>query len=65
MSPDTRRYVYAAVLLAVLAGVIVWQRQREAQMRACLDTGGDWNGAQSACRYPGGRILIRPDMKRV
>ncbi len=65
MTPIWRRYVLVAIVLVVLGSLLLWQYQREERVRACLETGGDWFGAQSTCRYPGGRILIRPDLKRV
>lgn len=65
MSANVRRYVLAGLAVAVLVSLLVWQQQREARIRECLQSGGDWIGEQSLCRYPPGRILIRPDLKRV
>lgn len=65
MSPVARRYVIAGLVAVILAGLFVWQHRREDMIRSCLEGGGEWNGAKSQCRYPPGRILIRPDLKRV
>lgn len=59
------RFIAAGVAVLVFVGLYAWQQQREGKVRACLETGGDWVGTESACRYPNGRMLVRPDLKRV
>lgn len=48
-----------ALLLAVLLG---WQIRREQLVRTCLDNGGIWHGALSACRPL--RPIIQRDLQR-
>jgi hypothetical protein len=50
------------LLLLVLLG---WQFHRNRLMSICHEQGGEWNGASSSCRLPDGRIIIRPDLRRV
>jgi hypothetical protein len=59
------RFVIAAIVAALVVGLFVWQQRREALMHDCAETGGIWDGPQSTCHYPGGRMLVRPDLKRV
>ena len=55
-----QRWIAAAALLAVLVGLLAWQRQRESLMQACLAQGRTWNGPQSRCDAPRmGPILKR------
>jgi hypothetical protein len=49
----------AALALAALAVLLGWQVQRERLMRACVDTGGVWDGPRSLCREP-----VRPILQR-
>lgn len=59
------RAISAVVAVLILIGLYAWQQQREGKVRACLETGGDWVGSQGVCKYPDGRMLVRPDLKRV
>lgn len=55
-----QRWIAAAVLVAVLAGLVAWQKHRERLMQACLSQGRTWNGAQTRCEAPRmGPILKR------
>lgn len=60
-----RRIIAAVAAVLILAGLYAWQVEREGKVRACLETGGDWVGSEGACKYPKGRMLVRPDLKRV
>ena len=57
------RWIAAAVMLAVLGGLLAWQWSRERHMTACQAAGGAWNGAQSRCE-PGLRPILRRDLQR-
>lgn len=50
-----------ALLLAVLLG---WQIRREQLVRACLEKGGYWHGAQSSCGDHPLRPIIQRDLQR-
>jgi hypothetical protein len=56
----TARLFVAGVTLAVLAGLMGWQIQRERLIRACVDGGGLWHGARSECIRP----LLQRDYRR-
>jgi hypothetical protein len=53
------RLIAAALTLVALAILMEWQFRRERQVRACIDGGGIWHGAQSACKHQQRPILQR------
>jgi len=53
------RLVLAALTMAALMALLGWQAHRERLVRACLDTGGEWDGPRSLCREP-----VRPILQR-
>ena len=54
------RWIVALAVLAVLIGLLGWQRHRESLMQACLGEGRAWNGPLSRCEPPRiGPILRR------
>ncbi len=61
--PD-RRMIVAVLALAMLGGLLYWRHRREAAIADCLELGGRWEGASSACRMPDNRILTRPGFGR-
>jgi hypothetical protein len=61
MSPV--RLAIAALTVAVLAGLFIWQSRREEVLKACLAGGGVWDGPASACREPV-RPILRRDLER-
>lgn len=64
--PNTRtRLLLAGAAVLVLLALLGWQYRRERLMSACLEQGGQWTGSGSSCRFPDGRILIRPDLRRI
>lgn len=48
------------LVLAVLIGLLGWQRHRHNLMQACLDEGRTWNGRLTRCEPP----RIGPILKR-
>jgi hypothetical protein len=56
----TARLIMAGLTLALLAGLMGWQIQRERLVRACLEEGGLWHGARSQCIRP----LLQRDYQR-
>ena len=54
------RLVVAAATVVVLAVLLGWQVRRERMVRACVEGGGIWHGAVSACRRP----LLQRDLNR-
>ena len=61
MSP--LRLATAVTMSAVVVALLAWQLRREQLVKACLDGGGAWNGAQSACKGPQ-RPILRRDLER-
>jgi hypothetical protein len=61
MSP--LRLTIAVAMSAVIVALLAWQLRREQLVKACLDGGGAWNGAQSACMDPL-RPILRRDLER-
>ncbi|MGE0767609.1 MAG: hypothetical protein AB7L90_14180 [Hyphomicrobiaceae bacterium] len=54
------RWIATVLALAVLVGLLGWQRHRQGLMHACLDGGRAWNGPLSRCEPPRiGPILNR------
>jgi hypothetical protein len=43
------RLLFVVGILALLTGLMLWQRHREGLMTACLERGGYWNGPRSTC----------------
>jgi hypothetical protein len=61
MSP--LRLGIAVLTVIALAALFLWQSRREEILKACLDSGGVWDGAASACREPI-RPILRRDLQR-
>jgi hypothetical protein len=61
MSP--LRLAAAVAMSAVVVALLAWQLRREQLVKACLDGGGAWNGAQSTCNGPF-RPILRRDLER-
>ena len=59
------RWLVAGIALLLLLALLGWQFHRERLMAACHEQGGQWDGAASSCRFPDGRIIIRPDLQRI
>jgi hypothetical protein len=55
------RVVAAALAMLALIGLLGWQYQRERLVKACLDSGGLWDGPQSACKP---RPILQRDYRR-
>lgn len=54
------RWIVTVVVLAVLIGLLGWQRHRQGLMQACLSEGRAWNGPFTRCEPPRmGPILKR------
>lgn len=58
------RLVASAVVVCILVGLLVWQARRQRLIADCLDMAGQWNGPQSRCEMPPGRILVQPGLGR-
>jgi hypothetical protein len=58
------RWIVSMLVLLLLVGLVVWQRQREAQMEACLAEGRVWNGPQSRCESPRIGPILRRALER-
>jgi len=56
--------VIAVLALALLGGLVYWRHRREAAIADCLELGGRWDGAASACHMPDNLILTRPGLGR-
>lgn len=54
------RLIIAGLTLALLAGLMGWQIQRERLVRTCVEEGGTWHGARSQCIRP----LLQRDYQR-
>ena len=61
MSP--LRLAAAVAMSVVVVVLLAWQLRREQLVKACLNGGGAWNGAQSTCNGPLLPILRR-DLER-
>ena len=61
MSP--MRLVIAGLTVVALTALIGWQLRREQIVKACLDSGGAWDGRSSACNPPL-RPILRRDLQR-
>ena len=53
------RLIVAVLMLVALAALMEWQFRRERLVRACVDGGGVWYGALSACKHQ-----LRPILQR-
>ncbi len=54
------RWIAGGVVIAVVAGLFLWQWHRERQIEACLAGGGIWDGPSSRCLpKPSSPILKR------
>lgn len=54
----------AITSVAILVGLLQWQRHRNQLVNACVQSGGIWNGTASKCTpMPGGPLLQR-DLRR-
>jgi hypothetical protein len=56
------RLVAATVIGAVLLVLFGWQLHRERLVKACLASGGGWDGR--ACGPPSVRPILRRDLQR-
>lgn len=61
MSPP--RLIVAVLTVIALLALVMWQSQRESIVKACLDSGGLWDGPASTCRQPI-RPILRRDLER-
>lgn len=57
-----RRFIFAACVGTALLALFGWQLHREAQIGACLDGGGAWDGR--ACGPLKVRPIIQRDLRR-
>lgn len=57
-----RRIVIAALLGAALFALLGWQLHRERLVKACLSSGGAWDGGN--CGPPRLRPILRRDLDR-
>jgi hypothetical protein len=58
------RWHIVTLALVILAGLFGWQFSRERKVAACMETGGLWDGARSACRPPRDGPIIMRDLRR-
>ena len=56
------RIVMAGLIAAALVVLVGWQLHRERLVKACLSTGGAWDGG--ACGPPRLRPILRRDLHR-
>lgn len=56
------RLVAAGVIGAALLALLGWQLHRERLVKACLDTGGAWDG--NGCGPLRNRPILRRDLHR-
>lgn len=61
---SSARWITAAVLLAVLLGLALWQNHREDLMQACLAQGRTWNGPATRCDPPRMGPILRRALER-
>jgi hypothetical protein len=52
------------LVLAVVIGLLGWQRHRQHLMQACLDNGRAWNGPLSRCEPPRIGPILRRALER-
>jgi hypothetical protein len=59
------RIAIAALICCIVAGLMVWQIQRERRVAACIAAGKVWNGPTSTCDpIRLAPILQRDNLKR-
>jgi hypothetical protein len=58
------RILIAGLTSAALIALLGWQIQRERMVKACLDGGGVWYGARSACAPHPLRPILQRDLQR-
>jgi len=58
------RWIVAGLLLALLVGLMAWQKHREALMSACLAQDRTWNGRMSRCEAPRMGPILRRALER-
>ncbi|MGE0702093.1 MAG: hypothetical protein AB7O57_23560 [Hyphomicrobiaceae bacterium] len=58
------RWIAAALLVAILASLLAWQKHRERLMEACLTRGRTWNGPESRCDAPRMGPILRRSLER-
>ena len=56
------KIVIAGLIAAALVTLLSWQLHRERLVKACLSTGGAWDGA--SCGPPRLRPILRRDLQR-
>jgi hypothetical protein len=56
------RIVIAGLIAVALLALLSWQLHRERLVKACLSSGGAWDGA--ACGAPRLRPILRRDLQR-
>ena len=56
------RIVIAGLIAVALLALLSWQLHRERLVKACLSSGGAWDGA--ACGPPRLRPILRRDLHR-
>jgi hypothetical protein len=56
------RIVIAGLIAAALLALLSWQLHRERLVKACLSSGGAWDGG--ACGPPRLRPILRRDLHR-
>jgi hypothetical protein len=56
------KMVVSVLMGAALLALLVWQFHRERLVKACLSSGGAWDGA--ACGPPSLRPILRRDLQR-
>ena len=61
---DRLRWSAALLAVAVLAGLLVWQRGRSRVIAECVAGGGAWNGPTSRCVPLPGPPLLQRDLRR-
>jgi cytochrome oxidase assembly protein ShyY1 len=60
-----QRIAITAIICVAIAGLTIWQMQRERKMQACLAAGKQWNGPTSSCHPVRlAPILQREQLKR-
>jgi hypothetical protein len=59
-----RRLLIAATAALSVLLLLAWQIHREAQMRRCVASGGQWEGTNSRCVPPPSGITIQRDLYR-
>lgn len=59
-----QRIIIAVVSVMMLAALLLWQRQREQLIAACIGASGIWNGPKSRCDPDPHRITIQRNLHR-